>query len=41
MIDVADVKTIPVEVKDIILNSFESLPISVVNEIKSTEIRLK
>lgn len=39
MIDVADVKTIPVEVKDIILNSFESLPISVVNEIKSTEIQ--
>ena len=39
LIDVSDVKTIPIEIEDIIINSFRALSFDVENKIKNTEIQ--
>lgn len=39
LIDVSDVKTIPIEIEDIIINSFRTLSFDVENKIKNTEIQ--
>lgn len=39
LIDVSDVKTIPIEIEEIIINSFRTLSFDVENKIKNTEIQ--